>query len=171
MTAVRLLLVLAILLGQFPCGSMTVTAAAADPAPPPPAAGKRCPCCKRDKAEPPPSPAPAKPAPAKPTCPPDCPCAVCSPGYAPLTAFTDPPRLVEPASDFLPELVPSDTPAGRLARLAAEAGVLVPITTDAHSAGGLGYRELGVAQARRAWLTREQVLNTRPWREIARLRG
>jgi DNA polymerase (family X) len=53
------------------------------------------------------------------------------------------------------------------ARLAGEAGVLVPITTDAHSTGALGYKELGVAQARRAWLTKEQVLNTRPWRDIA----
>jgi len=26
---------------------------------------------------------------------------------------------------------------------------------------------LGVAQARRAWLTKEQVLNTRSWSEIA----
>jgi DNA polymerase (family 10) len=57
------------------------------------------------------------------------------------------------------------------ARLAGEAGVLVPVTTDAHSTGALGYRELGVAQARRAWLTKEQVLNTRPWREIAKLRS
>ena len=56
------------------------------------------------------------------------------------------------------------------ARLAGQAGVLVPITTDAHSVGALGYAELGVAQARRAWLTKEQILNTRPWREIAKLR-
>ena len=56
------------------------------------------------------------------------------------------------------------------ARLAGEAGVLVPVTTDAHSTAALGYRELGVAQARRAWLTKEQVLNTRSWREIAKLR-
>jgi DNA polymerase (family X) len=56
------------------------------------------------------------------------------------------------------------------ARLAGEAGVLIPVTTDAHSARALGYAELGVAQARRAWLTKEQVLNTRPWREIAKLR-
>ena len=55
------------------------------------------------------------------------------------------------------------------ARLAGEAGVLVPVTTDAHSVKALGYRELGVAQARRAWLTKEQVLNTRPWREVAKL--
>ena len=29
----------------------------------------------------------------------------------------------------------------------------------------------GVAQARRGWLTKENVLNTRPWREIAKLRA
>jgi DNA polymerase (family 10) len=56
------------------------------------------------------------------------------------------------------------------ARLAGEAGVRIPITTDAHSAGALAYRVLGVAQARRAWLTKEQILNTRPWREIAKFR-
>jgi DNA polymerase (family 10) len=57
------------------------------------------------------------------------------------------------------------------ARLAGAAGVRIPITTDAHSSGALRYRELGVAQARRAWLTKEQVLNTRPWREVAARRG
>ena len=55
----------------------------------------------------------------------------------------------------------------RRPRLAGEAGALVPINTDAHSIGALSYAELGVAQARRAWLTKEQILNTRPWREIA----
>ena len=54
------------------------------------------------------------------------------------------------------------------ARLAGEAGVRIPITTDAHSVNALGYSELGVAQARRAWLTKEQILNTRSWREIER---
>ena len=47
------------------------------------------------------------------------------------------------------------------ARLAGEAGVLIPITTDAHSTSALGHAELGVGLARRAWLTKEQVLNTR----------
>ncbi len=56
------------------------------------------------------------------------------------------------------------------ARLAGEAGVPVPVTTDAHSVGALAYAELGVAQARRAWLTRDQVLNTRTWAQIARRR-
>ena len=57
------------------------------------------------------------------------------------------------------------------ARLAGEAGVLVPVTTDAHSTKALGYRDLGIAQARRAWLTKANVLNTRPWREFAKLRA
>lgn len=56
------------------------------------------------------------------------------------------------------------------ARLAGEAGVLIPVTTDAHSTGALGYAELGIGQARRAWLRKDQILNTRPWSEIQKLR-
>ena len=62
-------------------------------------------------------------------------------------------------------------PAGHAdthARLAGEAGVLIPVTTDAHSTGALSYAELGVAQARRAWLTKEQILNTRSWLDVQR---
>src|SRR6187551_3573553 len=55
------------------------------------------------------------------------------------------------------------------ARLAGEAGVRIPITTDAHSIGALGYVEFGVAQARRAWLTKDQILNTRSWRDVKKL--
>ena len=54
------------------------------------------------------------------------------------------------------------------ARLAGEAGVRIPVNTDAHSTGALGYAEFGIGQARRAWLTKEHVLNTRPWPEIAK---
>jgi DNA polymerase (family 10) len=56
------------------------------------------------------------------------------------------------------------------ARLAGEAGVRIPITTDAHSTGALAYSELGVAQARRAWLTKEQILNTRSWSDLQKLK-
>ena len=56
------------------------------------------------------------------------------------------------------------------ARLAGEAGLTLVISSDAHSTGALGYLELGVAQARRAWLTKAQILNTRPWTEIEQLR-
>ena len=56
------------------------------------------------------------------------------------------------------------------ARRAGEAGVLIPVTTDAHSTTALGYAEFGIGLARRAWLTKEQVLNTRTWAQIAKLR-
>jgi DNA polymerase (family 10) len=55
------------------------------------------------------------------------------------------------------------------ARLAGEAGVLIPVTTDAHSTLALAHAEIGIAQARRAWLAKEQILNTRSWRDVKRL--
>ena len=57
------------------------------------------------------------------------------------------------------------------ARLAGAAGVAIPVNTDAHSAAALSYAELGIGQARRAWLTKEHVLNTRTWAEVEALRG
>ena len=55
------------------------------------------------------------------------------------------------------------------ARAAGEAGVLVAVNTDAHSVGALAHMDVGIAQARRGWLTREQVLNTRTWKQIERM--
>jgi DNA polymerase (family X) len=52
------------------------------------------------------------------------------------------------------------------ARLAAEGGVGIVLSSDAHSTAALDYMELAVAQARRAWLTRAQVVNTRAWSRI-----
>jgi DNA polymerase (family 10) len=57
------------------------------------------------------------------------------------------------------------------ARAAGEAGVLLAVNSDAHSIRALGYPELGVGQARRAWLTKEQILNTRTWPQIKKLLG
>jgi DNA polymerase (family X) len=57
------------------------------------------------------------------------------------------------------------------ARAAGEAGVLLSISSDAHSTRALAYPELGIGQARRAWLTKEQVLNTRTWPQIKKLLG
>jgi len=56
------------------------------------------------------------------------------------------------------------------ARLAGAAGVKVAVNTDAHQLSALQHIEMGVAQARRAWLTKEQVLNTRSWAQIKKLR-
>jgi DNA polymerase (family 10) len=52
------------------------------------------------------------------------------------------------------------------ARLAGERGVRIVVSTDAHSVGALGYATLGIGQARRAWLTKEQIVNSRPWSKV-----
>ncbi len=56
------------------------------------------------------------------------------------------------------------------ARAAREAGVKVAIDSDAHEVGALDFVELGVGQARRAWMTKDDVLNTRTWAQIQKLR-
>jgi DNA polymerase (family 10) len=56
------------------------------------------------------------------------------------------------------------------ARAAAENGVLLLIDSDAHGAERLQHVRWGVATARRAWVTPEQVANTRPWAQFAALR-
>src|SRR6478672_7614849 len=55
------------------------------------------------------------------------------------------------------------------ARAAGEAGLRLTVSSDAHQVSALAYTELGLGQARRAWLTRDAVLNTRPWDEVRRL--
>jgi DNA polymerase (family 10) len=56
------------------------------------------------------------------------------------------------------------------ARAAREAGLKIAISSDAHEVGALDYVELGVGQARRAWLTKNDVLNTRSWAQVQKLR-
>jgi DNA polymerase (family X) len=56
------------------------------------------------------------------------------------------------------------------ARAAGEAGLRLVISTDSHQLGALEYVELGVAQARRAWLTKDQILNTRTWKQLEKLK-
>ena len=56
------------------------------------------------------------------------------------------------------------------ARAAAAAGVPIVIDTDSHRVGGFAVAKYGVATARRAWLTAEQVVNTKPWAEVEALR-
>jgi DNA polymerase (family 10) len=58
----------------------------------------------------------------------------------------------------------------RHTRLAAEAGVMICLNTDAHGTDTLSNMVYSVATARRAWLTADQIANTRPWREFSRLR-
>jgi DNA polymerase (family 10) len=56
------------------------------------------------------------------------------------------------------------------ARAAREAGLKVVIDSDGHQVAALDYVELGVGQARRAWLTRDDVVNTRTWKQVEKLR-
>ena len=56
------------------------------------------------------------------------------------------------------------------ARAAREAGLKLVIDSDGHEVGALDFVELGVGQARRAWLTKDDVLNTRTWKQIEKLR-
>lgn len=54
-------------------------------------------------------------------------------------------------------------------RMAREIGLRVAISTDAHSAANLDYMRFGVDQARRGWLSAEDILNTRPLKALRRL--
>src|SRR5688500_3192345 len=56
------------------------------------------------------------------------------------------------------------------ARAAADAGATLLIDSDAHWPETLRNMRYGVATARRAWLTKERVGNTRPWTELDKLR-
>jgi DNA polymerase (family 10) len=56
------------------------------------------------------------------------------------------------------------------ARAAKEAGLNLVVSSDAHQIRAQGYVELGIGQARRGWLTKEDVLNTRTWAEFQTLR-
>ena len=48
------------------------------------------------------------------------------------------------------------------ARKAIEAGVKLAIDTDAHNVNHLGYLHYGIGNARRAWATKSDVINTKP---------
>jgi DNA polymerase (family 10) len=48
-------------------------------------------------------------------------------------------------------------------------GIPIVISTDAHSIGNLELMRYGILQARRAGLTKEDVVNTRPWAEVRKM--
>ena len=56
------------------------------------------------------------------------------------------------------------------ARAAKEAGLKLVVSSDAHQVRAQGYVELGIGQARRGWLTKDDLLNTRPWGRFQKLR-
>jgi DNA polymerase (family X) len=56
------------------------------------------------------------------------------------------------------------------ARAAKEAGLKLVVDSDAHSVGAQNYVEFGIAMARRGWLTKADVGNTRTWKQLEKLR-
>jgi DNA polymerase (family 10) len=56
------------------------------------------------------------------------------------------------------------------ARAAREAGLTLVVNSDGHEIGAQNYVEFGIGQARRAWLTKSDVVNTRTWKQIERIR-
>ncbi len=54
-------------------------------------------------------------------------------------------------------------------QVAKEQGVLVSINSDAHSVNDFDYLALGVTQARRGWLEKDDVLNTRSLTQLSKL--
>lgn len=55
------------------------------------------------------------------------------------------------------------------ARLAVDAGVKIVIDSDAHGVERLANLRYGVATARRAWLTKADIANTRTWKQLQKL--
>ena len=56
------------------------------------------------------------------------------------------------------------------ARAAKEAGLKLVVSSDAHRICAQGYVELAIGQARRGWLTKDDLLNTRSWAQFRKLR-
>jgi DNA polymerase (family 10) len=57
------------------------------------------------------------------------------------------------------------------ARAAAAADVAIVIDCDAHRVRGFEVARYGIATARRAWLTADQVANTKPWEVVQAMRS
>ncbi|MET0750151.1 MAG: DNA polymerase/3'-5' exonuclease PolX [Solirubrobacterales bacterium] len=57
------------------------------------------------------------------------------------------------------------------ARLARDAGAMIVVNTDAHGVDTLANMQYGIATARRAWLTKADIANTRTWKQLLKLRG
>ena len=56
-------------------------------------------------------------------------------------------------------------------RMARDEGVLVALSSDAHSVEQLSNLRFGVGQARRGWLTADQIANTRTLPALRKILG
>jgi DNA polymerase (family 10) len=55
------------------------------------------------------------------------------------------------------------------ARAAKEAGLKLVVNSDGHQISAQNYVEFGIGQARRGWLTKDDVVNTRTWKQLEKL--
>jgi len=55
------------------------------------------------------------------------------------------------------------------AKMAHELGLKLSISTDAHSTEELKYMDYGIGQARRGWLEKNDIINSRSWSELKEL--
>jgi DNA polymerase (family 10) len=77
--------------------------------------------------------------------------------------------LAHPTGRLLGERGPIEADWSRVFRRAAlEAGASFSIGSDAHSTDELDFLELGVTQARRAWIPRDRIINCLPETELRR---
>jgi DNA polymerase (family X) len=53
------------------------------------------------------------------------------------------------------------------AREVLKSGMMLSVDTDSHEASELDFMEFGVSQARRAWARKQDILNTRTYKELA----
>jgi DNA polymerase (family 10) len=88
----------------------------------------------------------------------------------------DPGRVIEAAAATGTMLEINSSPDRRdlndvNARAAAAAGVPIVINCDAHRVRGFEVARYGVATARRAWLSADQVANTKPWKQVEAMRS
>jgi len=56
------------------------------------------------------------------------------------------------------------------ARAEKEAGLKLVISSDAHQIRAQDYVELAIGQARRGWLTKDDIVNTRTWKQVEKIR-
>jgi len=57
----------------------------------------------------------------------------------------------------------------RYCKMAKEMGVKIAVSTDAHSITDLDFMRYGIDQARRGWLEKADVINTRKWEDLKEL--
>ncbi|MFW6102044.1 MAG: DNA polymerase/3'-5' exonuclease PolX [Chloroflexota bacterium] len=55
------------------------------------------------------------------------------------------------------------------AKMAKEAGIMVAISTDAHSVNELDFMRFGVYQGRRGWLESGDILNAKSWKDLKKM--